>query len=271
MCEPKVKMIPRLHKILGFPTGVEMIHDPALNKGTAFSEEERDVLGLRGLLPPAVNTQEEQVTRFMGIYRGAKDDLERYIKLMALADRSERLFYKVVMDHIEEMMPIIYTPTVGQACQQYGHIFRVPRGIFLSVKNKGRLMDCLRNWPFKDVKMIVVTDGERILGLGDLGAYGMGIPVGKLSLYTACAGLAPEYCLPITIDVGTNNQGLLDDPLYIGIRQKRSRGEEYDALIDEFVQAVQYVFPGCVIQFEDFANINAFRLLRKEGHSQNYG
>lgn len=263
MCDRKFKMTPRLHKILGFPTGVEMIHDPALNKGTAFTEEERDVLGLRGLLPPAVNTQDEQVMRFMENYHRAGDDLERYIMLMALADRSERLFYKVVMDHIEEMMPIIYTPTVGQACQQYGQIFRVPRGIFLSAKNKGRLADCLHNWPFESVKMIVVTDGERILGLGDLGAYGMGIPVGKLSLYTACAGVAPRYCLPITLDTGTNNEELLRDPMYIGIRQKRMRGEAYDAFIDEFVDAVQKVFPGCIIQFEDFANHNAFRLLHK--------
>ena len=259
----RVKIEPKIYKTLGFPTGLEMLHDPVLNKGTAFTDDEREVLGLRGLLPPRVSTQDEQVMRVMENYRRKPNDLERYIQLMALQGRCEDLFYRVVMDHIEEMMPIIYTPTVGQACQEYGHIFRIPRGIFISAKHKGRLKSLLRNWPYEDVRMIVVTDGERILGLGDLGAYGMGIPVGKLSLYTACAGVKPSQCLPVLIDVGTNNETLLDDPLYLGLNQKRLRGEAYDEIIEEFVLAVQEVFPDCVIQFEDFANINAFRLLKK--------
>jgi malate dehydrogenase (oxaloacetate-decarboxylating)(NADP+) len=259
----KVNVKPKIYKTLGIPTGLEMLHDPTLNKGTAFTDEEREVLGLRGLLPPRVNTQDEQAMRVMENFRRKPDDLERYIQLMSLQGRCENLFYRVVMDHIEEMMPIIYTPTVGQACQQYGHLFRIPRGIFISAKHKGRLASLLKNWPEEDVRIIVVTDGERILGLGDLGAYGMGIPVGKLALYTACAGVDPSCCLPVTIDVGTNNDELLGDPLYIGLQQRRLRGEAYDEIIEEFVVSVQDVFPHCVIQFEDFANINAFRLLKK--------
>ncbi|MBU0754891.1 MAG: oxaloacetate-decarboxylating malate dehydrogenase, partial [Planctomycetes bacterium] len=259
----KFKIKPKLYKTLGIPTGVEMLHDSTLNKGTAFSDEEREILGLRGLLPPLVNTQEQQAMRVMENFRRKPNDLERYIQLMSLQDRSESLFYRVVMDNIEEMMPIIYTPTVGQACQLYGHIFQNPRGIFISAKHRGRLASLLKNWPHEDVRIIVVTDGERILGLGDIGAYGMGIPVGKLALYTACAGVDPSVCLPVTIDVGTNNDDLLHDSLYIGLQQRRMRGEAYDEIIEEFVLAVQDVFPHCIIQFEDFANINAFRLLKK--------
>jgi malate dehydrogenase (oxaloacetate-decarboxylating)(NADP+) len=247
----------------GFPTGVELLHDPVLNKGTAFTEEERDALGLRGLLPPHVHSQDEQVMRVMENFRRKPTDLERYIFMIALQDRNETLFYRVVMDHLEEMMPIIYTPTVGQACQEYGHIFRRPRGIFISAKDRGRVANPLRNWPNERVRIIVVTDGERILGLGDLGANGMGIPVGKLALYTACAGIHPSHCLPVTLDVGTNNEALLNDTLYIGIKQQRPRGDAYDDLVEEFFTAALDIFPHVLIQFEDFANVNAFRLLRK--------
>ncbi|NVL89689.1 MAG: NAD-dependent malic enzyme [Desulfobacterales bacterium] len=245
------------------PTGIELLHDPTLNKGTAFTEEERDALGLRGLLPPRVCTQDEQVMRVLENFRRKPTDLEKYIFMAALQVRNETMFYRVVMDYIEEMAPIIYTPTVGQACQEYGHIFRSPRGIFISAKDKGRVADLLRNWPCKEVRIIVVTDGERVLGLGDLGANGMGISVGKLALYTACAGVHPSLSLPVTLDVGTDNEGLLNDPLYIGIKQRRLRGQGYDDLIEEFVMAVQDIFPHALIQFEDFANVNAFRLLRK--------
>ena len=243
--------------------GINWIYDPALNKGTAFTEEERDALGLHGLLPPGINTMSEQVLRVMGNYRRKRSDLERYIFLTALQDRNQTLFYRVLADYLEEMMPVIYTPTVGLACQEYVHIFRRPKGIFVSAKNKGRFSEILKNWPNRDVRVIVITDGERILGLGDLGVAGMGIPTGKLSLYTACAGIHPSWCLPVTIDVGTNNVDLQNDPLYFGMRNSRIRGEEYDSLIEEFIMAVEENFPNTLIQFEDFGNINAFRLLNK--------
>ena len=252
--------IPFLHSRMNY------LHDPALNKGTAFTEEERDKLGLWGLLPPGINTMEEQVLRVMGNYHRKTSDLEKYIFLVALQDRNQTLFYRVLTDHLEEMMPIIYTPTVGLACQEFVHIFRRPKGIFVSDKNKGRFSEILQNWPNKEVRVIVITDGERILGLGDLGVAGMGIPVGKLSLYTACAGIHPSWCLPVTIDVGTNNVELQKDPLYFGMRHQRIRGEEYDALVDEFIMAVQENFPNTLIQFEDFGNVNAFRLLNKYRH-----
>ena len=243
--------------------GVKLLHDPMRNKGTAFSEEERDALGLHGLLPPRVATAEEQASRIVMNFRRKPDDLEQYIYLMSLEDRNETLFYRVVIDNIQEMMPIIYTPTVGKACQQYGHIFQRPRGIFLSRKFRGRMAELLRNWPTRDVRVIVVTDGERILGLGDLGAHGMGIPVGKLSLYTACAGIPPWQTLPITLDTGTNNEKFRDDPLYIGEPVERLRGQEYDDLLEEFVTTVGEVFPKALIQFEDFATHNAFGLLAR--------
>jgi len=243
--------------------GMDWLHNPIFNKGTAFTEAERETLGLRGLLPPHVQSMDEQVQRVLANFRSKSSDLERYIQLVGLQDRNETLFYRVVMDHLEEMMPIIYTPTVGKACQEYGHIFRRSRGLYVSQNDRGDIQKVLENWPTRDVKVIVVTDGERILGLGDLGASGMGIPVGKLSLYTACAGIHPAQCLPITIDVGTNNETFLKDPLYIGLRQKRLRGDDYDAIIEEFMVAVQKVFPGVLVQFEDFGNSNAFRLLER--------
>ncbi|SDP74585.1 NAD-dependent malic enzyme [Desulforhopalus singaporensis] len=246
-----------------FPTGVQLVNDPFLNKGTAFTKEERIALGLRGLLPPRINTMEEQVERVMGNYYSKTSDLEKYIFLIALLDRNQTLFYRVLADNLEEMLPIIYTPTVGEACREYVHIFRRPRGIFVSANNKGHFSEILRNWPNRNVKVIVITDGERILGLGDLGVAGMGIPVGKLSLYIACAGIHPSLCLPVTIDVGTNNCELQTDPLYFGMQHQRIRGDEYDSLIEEFIMAVRDNFPSALIQFEDFGNVNAFRLLQK--------
>ena len=243
--------------------GIGLLHDPLFNKGTAFTPAEREALGLRGLLPPVVCSQDQQATRFLGNLRRLANPLDKYIALTALHDRNEALFFRVVMDNPDEVMPIIYTPTVGLACQNYGQILQHPRGIFISAADKGRIAEVLLNWPTRDVGIIVVTDGERILGLGDLGANGMGIPVGKLSLYTACAGVAPERCLPVMFDAGTNNPDLLGDPLYIGEKRKRLQQAEYEALFDEFVTAAQQVFPGVVIQFEDFATHNAFRLLAK--------
>ena len=245
-----------------FPRGLSLLRDPILNKSTAFTDAERDALGIRGLLPPHVCSQEEQVARVLENFRRKSTPLEKYIDLTALHDRNEALFYRIVIDHPDEMLPIIYTPTVGLACQQFGHIFQRPRGIFISDEDRGRVESVLRNWPHRDVAIIVVTDGERILGLGDQGANGMGIPVGKLALYTACAGIDPTRCLPVLLDVGTNNEALRKDPLYLGLQQPRVRGPAYDQLVEEFILAAQDVFPGVVIQFEDFANSNAFRLLK---------
>ena len=241
--------------------GVKILHDPIRNKGTAFTEAERDELKLRGLLPPRVHSMAEQELRVLGNIRNKPTDLERYLYLIALQDRNENLFYRVVMNNLEEMMPIIYTPTVGKACQEFQHIYRKPRGFYVSLNDKGRIKEILQNWPHKNARIIVVTDGERILGLGDQGAQGMGIPIGKLSLYTACAGIPPTECLPVMLDVGTNNEQLLNDPLYNGIERHRARGKEYDELFDEFIQAAKEVFPGILIQIEDFGNTNAFRLL----------
>ncbi|MGE0357958.1 MAG: NAD-dependent malic enzyme [Burkholderiales bacterium] len=242
--------------------GNALLQDPVFNKGTAFTDRERDALGLRGLLPARVHTQDEQVRRVLNNLRSQSGDLEKYIFLTALHDRNETLFFRVVMENAEEIMPLIYTPTVGLGCQLYGRIYRQPRGLFVTSADAGRVKKVLQNWPQK-AGLIVVTDGERILGLGDLGAQGMGIPVGKLSLYTACAGMDPGLCLPVTLDVGTENEELLKDPLYIGLVRRRLRGAEYDALVEEFVTAANEVFPGVLIQFEDFANANAFRLLHK--------
>jgi len=246
-----------------FPRGTALLRDPTLNKGTAFTEDERDALGLRGLLPPHICTQEDQVARVLENFHRLQTPLAKYILIEALQDRNEALFFRVIVENPDEMMPIIYTPTVGLACQQFGHIYRRPRGLFISAADRGRIAQVMRNWPHREAAMIVVTDGERILGLGDLGANGMGIPIGKLALYTACAGLHPRRCLPVMLDAGTNNEALLRDPLYLGLRQKRLTGEAFDELVEEFVAATQEVFPGIVVQFEDFANHNAFRLLNR--------
>ena len=245
------------------PKGLDLLHDPILNKGTAFTEEERATLKLRGLLPPRILTQEQQVQKVLENFRNEPSDIEKYLYLISLQDRNERLFYRVIGDHLQEMVPIIYTPTVGLACERYGHIWRRARGLFISAHDRGRIVEVLNNWPHGPVRAIVVTDGERILGLGDLGANGMGIPVGKLSLYTACAGIDPAWCLPITLDVGTNNEQLLQDPLYIGLPERRLAADQYDALLDEFMHAATTVFPQVLVQFEDFASTNAFRLLNK--------
>lgn len=251
------------NRLAGFPTGINLLRDPNLNKGSAFTQEEREILGLSGLLPPRVHTIDEQVQRVLENLRKQTTDLGRYVYLIALQDRNKTLFYRVLLDNIEELMPIVYTPTVGQACLEFGHIFRRPRGIYITANDKGRVAELLGNWPFTDIRIIVVTDGERILGLGDLGADGMGIPVGKLALYTACAGIQPSLSLPVTLDMGTDNARLLNDPLYIGLRHPRLRGEIYDEMVEEFVLAVQQLYPAAMIQFEDFANRNAFRLLQQ--------
>ena len=244
------------------PTGLALLHDPLLNTGTAFTEAERDAFDLRGLLPAHVHTQEEQAVRVLNNLRKIADPLEKFVALNALHDRNESLFFRVLADNIDEMQPLVYTPTVGLACQKFGHVFQRPRGLFITANDRGRVAQVLCNWPYT-AGIIVVTDGERILGLGDLGANGMGIPVGKLSLYTACAGIRPELCLPVMLDVGTNNGELLNDPYYVGLRQRRITGAAYDDLVEEFITAAREVFPGVLIQFEDFANHNAFRLLHK--------
>ena len=245
------------------PTGYALLRNPRLNKGTAFTMAERHAYGLEGLLPPAVTTIELQVARRHAEIANLENDLQKYLVLSDLQARNETLFYAVLMSDPATYMPLVYTPTVGEACQKFAHIFREARGIYLPITAHGRVRDILQHWPDKDVRFIVVTDGERILGLGDLGAGGMGIPIGKLALCTACAGVPPQYCLPVVLDVGTNNQALLDDPLYFGLRQDRVRGEEYIEFVDEFVAAVQSLYPKCCIQWEDFANINAVPILER--------
>jgi malate dehydrogenase (oxaloacetate-decarboxylating)(NADP+) len=251
------------HSSRRIPSGIALLYDPSFNKSTAFTEAERDALGIRGLLPPRVFGLAEQQRRVMENFDRKESDLERYIFLVSLQDRNETLFYRILVDHIVRLLPIIYTPTVGEACRQFGHIFRRPRGLYISAADRGRVAQLLRNWPVRDVRVVVVTDGERILGLGDLGAYGMGIPIGKLSLYTACAGIHPRQCLPVMLDVGTENEELLRDPLYLGLLQRRVRGAAYDDLVEEFVTAVQQEFPRALIQFEDFATGNALGLLQR--------
>ncbi|MDR1190465.1 MAG: NAD-dependent malic enzyme [Verrucomicrobiales bacterium] len=245
------------------PAGVSLLNNPLLNKSTAFTEAERDRLRLRGLLPPRVFTAQEQAARALAQFRRKNSALEQYIFLTALQNRNETLFYRLLLDHIEELMPIIYTPTVGEACVDYGGIFRQARGLWVSLRDRGRVAEVLRNWPNRDARIIVVTDGERILGLGDLGAQGMGIPVGKLALYSACAGIHPYYCLPVCLDVGTDNASLRASPYYLGLPQPRARGAEYDDFVAEFIGAVREVFPKALVQFEDFGNRNAFALLHR--------
>ena len=246
-------------KLLGY----DRLKSPEHNKGTAFTEAERDQYKLRGLLPAQVSTFEVQESRTLENLRRKAFDIERYVFLLALQGRNERLFYHLMINHIEELMPLVYTPTVGQACQEFAHIFRQPRGFYITPGDRGRVREIMDNWPERDVRLIVVTDGERILGLGDLGANGMGIPIGKLALYTACAGIQPRLCMPVMLDVGTNNEALRDDPLYLGVNQPRLAGDDYHSLVEEFVRAVQDAFPRALIQFEDFLTPNAYTLLNR--------
>ncbi|VDK29849.1 unnamed protein product [Gongylonema pulchrum] len=246
--------------------GVDLLKDSRLNKGMAFGLYERQYLGIHGLLPPAFMTEEQQAYRVITKLREQPDDLARYIQLDGLQDRNEKLFYRVLCENVKELMPIVYTPTVGLACQNFGYIYRKPKGLYITINDNSisKIHHILSNWPETDVRAIVVTDGERILGLGDLGCYGIGIPVGKLALYVALGGVQPKWCLPVLMDVGTNNEELLHDPFYIGLRRKRVRGEEYDRLVDNFLLACTKRFGRKVlIQFEDFANQNAYRLLEK--------
>jgi malate dehydrogenase (oxaloacetate-decarboxylating) len=241
--------------------GPALLNHSMYNKSTAFPREEREAFGLVGLLPEAVSTIEQQALRVYGNITRKSDPLERYIGLAALEDRNEHLFYRVLVDHLEEFLPIVYTPTVGRACQMYSRIFRRARGLWITPEHRGRIHEVLGNAPFEDVRLIVATDNESILGLGDQGAGGMAIPIGKLALYTAAAGIHPSQTLPVSLDVGTDNQALLDDDLYIGWRGRRLRGAAYDSLLDEFVHAVKRRFPRALLQWEDFRKGNAFALL----------
>jgi malate dehydrogenase (oxaloacetate-decarboxylating)(NADP+) len=243
--------------------GFDVLPDKAMNKSIAFTRKEREQLGLRGLLPYVVASQDQLVERVMEALRRESDDLNRYLLLSSLQERNENLFYRVTMDHIQEIMPLIYTPTVGEACKQFSHIAREPKGFFITPEDQGQIQKILANWPSKDIHIIVVTDGQRILGLGDLGANGMGIPIGKLALYTACAGIPPQHCLPVLLDVGTNNKEFLHDFLYLGYPHKRIESKTYFDIVEEFVVAVQQKYPRALIQFEDFLTPNAYALLNK--------
>jgi len=243
--------------------GIELLNDSSLNKSTAFTEREKQDLGLVGLVPDVTETEEQQLSRVL-LQLGQKNtDLERYIYLINLLDHNETLFYRTLMSNPARFLPIVYDPTIGEACLKFGHIYRQPRGMYLSIARRGKVKEILKNWPQKDVRFICVTDGGRILGLGDLGANGMGIPIGKLQLYTACAGVPPQYLLPMYLDAGTNNQQYLNDPLYLGMRRARPSAEELFSFVDEFMQAVQEVFPKCCVHFEDWTGVDAVHLLQR--------
>lgn len=243
--------------------GVEVLKDKRISKSTAFNAEEKEKLGLRGLLPYAISSQDKQKVRVIENIRRKESNIEKYIFLSALQDRNERLYYRTIMDYLPELLPIIYTPTVGEVCQQFSHIYRIDKGFYITPEDKGDIGLLLDNWPEKDIRVVVVTDGSRILGLGDLGCNGMGIPIGKLSLYTAGGGIRPEYCLPVMLDMGTDNEKLLEEIMYLGYPHKRLKGAEYDELIEEFVMMVQEKFPKALIQFEDFVTPNAYKILNK--------
>ena len=244
-------------------SGADILMDPHRNHGVAFSQKERAELGLRGLLPPVPASSEQQVARMHEMLSRIERPIDKAMFLDSLHAHDESLFFRLLIERTEEYMPIVYTPTVGEACQKFSHNFLQARGLFISIKDKGQILKILDNVKQDDVEVIVVTDGQRILGLGDQGVNGMGIPVGKLALYTACAGVAPEKTLPVMIDVGTNNPAYLADPLYMGLRQERVAGACYDELIDEFMMAARKRWPNVLIQFEDFGNANAFRLLAR--------
>jgi malate dehydrogenase (oxaloacetate-decarboxylating)(NADP+) len=243
--------------------GIEVLRDPSLNKSTAFTEEEKQALGIVGLVPDVTESEDLQLSRVMMQLGHKTTDLDRYIYLVNLLDHNETLFYRTVMSDPARFLPIVYDPTIGEACLKFGHIYRQPRGMYLSITRRGKVKDILRNWPEKDVRVICVTDAGRILGLGDLGANGAGIPIGKLELYTACAGVPPQYLMPMYLDAGTNNEQYLHDPLYLGMRRTRPKTEELYSFVDEFVQAVQDVFPKCCIHFEDWTGGDAVHLLQR--------